>query len=134
MSLVRDGWKLNSTSLPTLRVEECPPTLIKQLVNERFEPFQFLQYVFSSPITVNEQKTSFINLLQNTLNINMKTRHPDWETNTLYRNITEVETYQALAIKLMQGLETRGKTKHVGRDLYEKVHNYLAINRAKVCN
>lgn len=130
--MVRDGWHPNNTSIPILKVEERPPSLTKQLVNQRFEPIQFLQHVLSSSITVNRHQTSFIELLQNTLNINMISRHPGKETSSLYREVTEVETYKILAIKLMQGLETRGKTKHVDRGLYEEVQNYLGINRAKV--
>lgn len=113
-------------------MEERPPTLIKQLVNERFEPLEFLQHVFSFPIIVNEKQTSFIDLLLNTLNSNMKSRHQDPSDKYLYSPISELELYKLLAIKLIQGLETRGKTHHVGRGLYDEVQKYLGINRTKV--
>lgn len=132
MPLLKDGWQSNSTSIPTLRMEEQPPSLIKQLINQRYEPLQFLQHILSSSIVVNGKETSFITLLENTININMKNRHPGQQKQSIYHKITETETYKLLAIKLMQGLDTRGKTKHVDKGLYEEVHKYIGVNRTKV--
>ena|SRR5271163_2107054 len=109
MGLVRDGWQLNSTDLPTLRVEERPPTLVKQLIRESLTEFQFFKHVLSTPISINGHATSFIDLLRNTIKTNVESRHPGQESKNLYTPISEDEVYKSIAIKLMQGLETRGR-------------------------
>jgi DNA-binding protein Fis len=87
---------------------------------------------FKSFISINGYVTSFIDLLRNTININIKSRHSGQENNNLYNLVSEDERYKSTVIKLIQGLNMRGNIEHVERGLYDKVMEYIEINKRKV--
>lgn len=127
-----EGWKNNPTDPPILKIAERPPTLVKGLESGNYSELEFLQRVFSTPIKIHSQTTSFFDILKDITNTNLRGKKKLNKSAKKCGEVSETVFWRFFAMVLMENLVKRGKLKHLPKGLSDKVAHYIGVTRFRV--